>query len=307
MEIIFLVIWINPRMDAGKINKEYYHVNYLKVMAYLIAGIFPAYNSPVIYTGLKWNTNTCRHLFSRHTISRFFTKKNESKDIMKQVKQAFDLIAQEYDKHREHIIPDFHQFYGSAVWAADSPVTNPHILDIGAGTGLLSAFLLQKYPDASITLIDFAENMLDVARKRFADKKNFRYIVGDYCTADYDDPYDLVCSALSIHHLASEDKQGLFRKIFSALNPGGLFVNADQAEGETKYFTDRYMQYWNEYLLSGPFHEAEHLEILKRRCELDRNEPLSVQLQWLKDAGFSDVDVIYRNRTFIVTVARKSE
>ena len=52
--------------------------------------------------------------------------------------------------------------------------------------------------------------------------------------------------------------------------------------------------------------EAQHAEILKRRDTLDRNEKLSLQLAWLKDAGFSDVDVVYKNRTFIVTVARRT-
>jgi len=84
-----------------------------------------------------------------------------------------------------------------------------------------------------------------------------------------------------------------------------MFVNADQADGETLYFRGRYLEYWNEFLRSGPMTESQHAEILKRRDELDRNEKLSDQLAWLREAGFSDVDVVYRNRTFIVTVARK--
>jgi tRNA (cmo5U34)-methyltransferase len=51
--------------------------------------------------------------------------------------------------------------------------------------------------------------------------------------------------------------------------------------------------------------DVEHAEIIRRRDTLDRNEKLSVQLHWLQESGFSDVDVVYRNRTFIVTVARK--
>jgi len=48
-------------------------------------------------------------------------------------------------------------------------------------------------------------------------------------------------SPLSIHHLATEDKRLLFHKIYAALAPGGLFVNADQAEGEALYFWQRYI------------------------------------------------------------------
>jgi tRNA (cmo5U34)-methyltransferase len=224
---------------------------------------------------------------------------------MEQIKKAFDAIASDYDSQREFVIPYLGQFYTTAVWAAESSAPEPAILDIGAGTGLLSALLLQKFPNARMTLLDISENMLDIARQRFAERKNISYMVSDYSQGIPSGPYDLVCSALSIHHLTLEDKQYLFRKIFSALKPGGLFVNADQADGDTPYFRKRYLEYWNEFLHNSPMNDVEHAEILKRRDTLDRNEKLSVQLRWLQESGFSDVDVIYRNRTFIITVARK--
>jgi tRNA (cmo5U34)-methyltransferase len=225
--------------------------------------------------------------------------------MMEHIKKAFDAIATDYDSQREYVIPDLQQFYTTAVWAAESSVPVPAILDIGAGTGLLSALVLQKYPNAQMTLLDISENMLKIARQRFAGRKNISYLVGDYSQGIPVGPFDLVCSALSIHHLMMEDKRYLFRTIFSALNPGGLFVNADQADGDTLYFRERYLEYWNEFLDNGPMSDVEHAEILRRRDALDRNDRLSVQLQWLQECGFSDVDVIYRNRTFIVTVARK--
>jgi tRNA (cmo5U34)-methyltransferase len=224
---------------------------------------------------------------------------------MEFIKKAFDAIATEYDSQREFVIPELQQFYSVAVWAAEPSEPEPAILDIGAGTGLLSALLLQKFPGAEMTLLDISENMLEIARQRFAYSKNITDIMSDYSQGIPPGPYDLVCSALSIHHLTPEDKQSLFRKIFSVLKPGGLFVNADQADGDTLYFRNRYLEYWNEFLDNGPMNDTEHAEILKRRDTLDRNEKLSVQLQWLQECGFSDVDVVYRNRTFIVTVARK--
>ena len=225
---------------------------------------------------------------------------------MEHIKNAFDNIAAEYDSQRQYVIPEMDEYYGAAVWAAESPEQSPAILDIGAGTGLLSALMLQKFPGATLTLLDISENMLAVARQRFSGRKNIRYMANDYSKAELDGPYDIVCSALSIHHLAPEDKHSLFGKIFSALKPGGMFINADQADGETLYFRQRYLDYWNHFLKSGPLNEKEHVEILTRRELLDRNEKLSVQLQWLHERGFSDVDVVFKNRTFIVTVARKA-
>lgn len=225
---------------------------------------------------------------------------------MDHIKKAFDAVATEYDAQREHVIPDMRNYYGAAVWAATCPLPAPAILDMGAGTGLLSALLLERYPAADITLLDLSEKMLAVAQARFSGKRNVRFRTGDYAQADLGGPYDLVCSALSIHHLEPGDKRRLFERVYRVLSPGGIFVNADQSEGETPYFEQRYLAYWNEFLTNGPLSADEHAEILKRRNTLDKNEKLSVQLAWLRGAGFSDVDVVYRNRTFIVTVARKT-
>jgi tRNA (cmo5U34)-methyltransferase len=224
---------------------------------------------------------------------------------MEHIRNAFNNIAAEYDAQRQYVIPQMDLYYGAAVWAAESNELNPAILDIGAGTGLFAALMLEKFPAAELTLLDISENMLAVARERFAAKKNVRYVVNDYSRADLGGSYDICCSALSIHHLDPEDKERLFGKIFAALRPGGLFVNADQADGESLYFRERYLEYWNEFLQNGPLGETDHAEILKRRDLLDKNERLSVQLQWLHECGFADVDVVYKNRTFIVTVARK--
>lgn len=224
---------------------------------------------------------------------------------MDHIRDAFDTIAGDYDAQRVHIIPDLHGYYGAAVWAASTGNPRPEILDIGAGTGLISALVLEKFPGATLTLLDISENMLEVARRRFAGRDNIRYIVADYSRSGLGGPYDIVISALSIHHLTREDKRCLFRKIFSALKPGGMFINADQADAETPLFRGMYLSYWNDFVMAGPFSEKERTEILRRRDTLDRNEPLSLQVTWLRESGFSDVDVVYKNRTFIVTAARK--
>src|SRR5208337_91131 len=190
---------------------------------------------------------------------------------------------------------------------AECLTATPAILDVGAGTGLLSALLLEKYPSATIALLDISEKMLAVARERFSGRTSVVFRTGDYSQVDLGGPYDLVCSALSIHHLEPADKRRLFGRIFSVLAPGGVFANADQAEGETPYFTRKYREYWDDFLQSGPLNTPESAEIRRRRDTLDKNEKLSVQLGWLHEAGFSDVDVVYKNRNFIVTVARKGQ
>ena len=226
---------------------------------------------------------------------------------MDQVRDAFDAIASEYDAERRWLIPAYDDFYHAAVSAADWPGEQPRILDIGAGTGALSALLLGRYPEADLTLLDISSEMLDIAAKRFSPNEHVHLIVSDYSHEDLPGSYDLVCSALSIHHLETADKQQLFRRIFAALNPGGIFINAEQVMGETPDQHRRNMAYWEDVVRTGPLPERVWTRAKQRRDTLDRMEKLTIQLVWLREAGFTCVDVLYKNRMFAVMRGRKED
>jgi tRNA (cmo5U34)-methyltransferase len=224
---------------------------------------------------------------------------------MERVKEAFDAIASEYDDQRRWIIPEFEDFYQNAVRAADWPGSDPTILDIGAGTGLLSALMLEKFPRAALTLVDISDSMLQVARKRFSGSQDVSCRINDYRTGDLGGPYDIICSALSVHHLDHEEKRSLYERIYHALRSGGVFVNAEQVEGETPEQHQRNMKYWDDFVRSGPLPESVAKSAMARRDSLDRTEKLSVQLAWLRELGFFPVDVVYKNRMMVVMRGKK--
>jgi tRNA (cmo5U34)-methyltransferase len=226
---------------------------------------------------------------------------------MDQVRAAFDAIASEYDAERRWIVPGYDDFYHAAVNAADWPGDRPGILDIGAGTGALSALLLGRYPEADLTLLDISTEMLDIAAKRFHPHDHVRLIVSDYSREDLPGSYDLICSALSIHHLETADKLHLFRRIFAALNPRGIFVNAEQVMGETPDQHRRNMTYWADFLRTGPLPEVVWKRAMYRRDSLDRMEKLTVQLAWLRETGFTSVDLLYKNHMLAVMRGRKED
>ena len=226
---------------------------------------------------------------------------------MHRVKETFEAIASTYDEQRRWIIPELDEFYGAAVRAAAQPLKKPAILDIGAGTGLLSELLCEAYAGASVTLLDISEKMIEVARRRFAGREGVRFVVADYRHGDLGGPFDAICSALSIHHLEKEEKRDLYQRIYGALKPGGVFVNADQVEGETPELHRRNLAYWDDFVLHGPLDPAEIRAMVERRKTLDRMEKLSLQLGWLKEIGFSDVDVPYKNRSFAVFTGRRKQ
>ncbi|MET3290959.1 UNVERIFIED_CONTAM: tRNA (cmo5U34)-methyltransferase [Brevibacillus sp. OAP136] len=218
--------------------------------------------------------------------------------------ERFDDIASEYDQQRRKLIPCFDDFYRIPVSVASTTKESPTILDIGAGTGLFSSFLLEKYPEAKLTLIDISEKMLEVAKSRFTNQPNVTYIVDDYTKHEFADTYDIVISSLSIHHLTDAEKKNLYAKIFSIMNNDSLFINADQVLGHTPYIEAMYKDDWKKKVESSGL-SATELSSAYERTKLDKMSPLNEQITWLKDIGFSDVDCVYKYFNFAVLFGRK--
>lgn len=145
------------------------------------------------------------------------------------IQTQFNLIAEEYDQNRRKFIPCFDDFYDRTTRFIASNITQPtRVLDLGAGTGLLSYYWFRSFTNSEYMLVDIADEMLNIARKRFEGAKNVSYQILDYSKTLPEADFDVMISALSIHHLEDAGKTELFRRIYNKLPVGGLFVNYDQ-------------------------------------------------------------------------------
>jgi tRNA (cmo5U34)-methyltransferase len=222
------------------------------------------------------------------------------------VQRAFDLAAEDYDRTRRKLVPGFDDFYRAAI----DLIPFPHeqeikVLDLGAGTGLLAAFIAYSFPNARITMVDISNEMLERARARFEmGGARFRFEVSDYGVAPIQEKYDAVVSALSIHHLPDAQKRSLFRMIYGALNPGGAFVNAEQVRGATAAQENLHQTRWLTRVRELGVDERD-LAAAQNRMKFDRAARLDEQLEWLADAGFRDIDCGYRNLIFAVYAGLK--
>src|SRR3984957_6716739 len=117
------------------------------------------------------------------------------------VKRHLDVDADGYDVQIRRLIPHYDEMIATGVelLAALAP-SDAHVLDLGGGTGALSAAVLDGLPGARVTMLDVDREMLAEARRRLA---RYGYRV-EFQAGSFLDPLpaaDAVVASLALHHV----------------------------------------------------------------------------------------------------------
>jgi len=162
-------------------------------------------------------------------------------------------------------------------------------LDLGAGTGLFTQQLLERFPSARVIAVDGAASMVDVAAERLGDlRERVEFRVGDFRNLDaLLDPKEkgqLIISSYALHHLDAAAKSAVMNRCVDFLEPGGWFLNADLVAAPTEELAGRYQQLRVEGILeraaSGDprFRDAETtLEFLRNLEATEGDQPLALE------------------------------
>jgi tRNA (cmo5U34)-methyltransferase len=182
------------------------------------------------------------------------------------------------------------------------------LLDVGAGYGPVSKFILDRYPHATCIAQDGSEPMLQRARTTMtAYGKRFTTHLSDLFGADWlpktFGPFDAVVSSSCLHNLRDFKRiSEIYGEIRAHVKPGGVFLNLDLLNAPTAALQQRY---------SGAAgarrqHEGtsrQDLQTMVRRADQPTANAqagpfpadLDQQLAALRAAGFREVDCFWKD------------
>ncbi|NOZ21065.1 MAG: class I SAM-dependent methyltransferase [Planctomycetes bacterium] len=201
------------------------------------------------------------------------------------------------------------------------------VMDVGGGSGTLIRRILETFPRSTAVYVDklaYPELKKEVVEQMlggFADKVAFLW--NDFGSEGWDveitGPLDVIVSNRAIHHLEDHGKQQLYRQIFGHLRPGGVFLLGE----EVKIRSERWVGAFQNHRIESARRAHRRREEFAKEAALIGamyhrvyREPeksankwafLDQQLQWLADAGFTDIQTLWQFYDNVVIGAYKPE
>ena len=185
------------------------------------------------------------------------------------------------------------------------------VLDLGCGDGFWLQAVMQAFPVSRAVALDGSPAMLERAEIRFEDLGLFSDLV-QYVEADFNNPawrsalpvnrYDVVISGFAIHHSEDGIKKTLYEDIFYLLDSGGVFINVEHIASATPLGEALFEDAYAETVARFRQANGEEVSLDEVRAEIrtrpdkaaNRLTPLDIQIKWLREIGYRDVDCYWK-------------
>lgn len=153
-------------------------------------------------------------------------------------KQYFNEVAKEWDSIRE-------SFYSEAVrdkaLKLAAVTAGGLAVDVGSGSGFITEGLIQR--GVKVIAVDRSEAMLSEMRKKFADRDEIDYRVGEAEDLPVEDEAaNYVFANMLLHHVESPTR--VIGEMARVLKPGGRLVFTDLDEHDLKELQEQHHDRW---------------------------------------------------------------
>ena len=183
------------------------------------------------------------------------------------------------------------------------------VVELGAGAGHLAQAVLEKFPGCHYLALDGSERMREhLARKLDSFRDRLEILPFELAEQAWrqtlPSPLRCVLSSLCVHHLTGPQKRQLFIEIAQRLETGGALLLADLVEPPTQRVAQLFARQYDEMVREQSLAQRGNLSGYEQFCEMkwnyfihdygsanpdpiDHPSPLSEQVCWLGEGGFS--------------------
>ena len=205
----------------------------------------------------------------------------------------------EYDARIRTFIPDYEEMI--AVAGEATPVDARTVLDLGIGTGALSAACLTRARRAHAVGIDADPEILTLAARRLGPRATL--VAGSF-TATALPRCDVAVASFSLHHVRTRPaKRSLYRRLHVALRRGGAMMIVDcQPAADSRVRRAQFDQ-WLAHLRRA-YSPAAARGLLRAWSHEDVYVSLDAEIDLLRESRFR-VEVLWRRGAFAVLRAAR--
>jgi len=218
--------------------------------------------------------------------------------------EYFGSMLEEYDSLMRRAVPRYDEMLERLVTYL--PEGAARVVELGCGTGNLTIMLLERYPDARIVTIDASTELLELTRQRAGkDAERLESRRQRFEELELEEgSHDLVVSSISLHHVV--DKGPVYQDLARALAPGGHFLFADELMGADARMHEINWEAWLAFCRQDGGCTQEELRSLVEHAEAhDHFTSLTEHLRLLAEAGFVDLDCLWRNWIWGIVTGRR--
>lgn len=141
------------------------------------------------------------------------------------IREMFSRIAPTYDVLNRTLSASIDQRWRKKAIAYIPLKENLKILDLCAGTLDLTLAILQKFPNAQVTALDFSEKMLEIGEKKIPPEKKaqVQILVGDAMNLEFEpETFDAVICGFGMRNVV--DNERCLQQIYKVLAPLGRVI-----------------------------------------------------------------------------------
>lgn len=222
------------------------------------------------------------------------------------VERHLSLRIEDYDREIRRLVPHYDEMCDEGLRVLRGLVgADATVLDLGCGTGRMSAAMLRELPNVSVIALDADEAALGQARLRLASAGDRASFVRQ-SFLDTLPRCDAVVASLALHHVgALADKIALYERIFEASAPGAPFVVLDATVSEDPVLREATFARWSASMGEHGIDAVTARKYFEDWAKEERYFSVYDELGALARAGFAAPECFWRKGALTVYGARR--